>query len=105
MSRARGGWVIRCRAQNLRKPSCRPRIGGLGHLCGFGFSFGTRKVQGEEPLQNLFIAQISGPAVGGGIEFLVRQVKPGGALVVEIRERALFQLGGAIGVAWFKARI
>ena len=66
------------------------------------------KVQGEEPLQELLIAQISGPAVGGGdggIEFLVRQVKPGGALVVEIRERALFQLGGAIGVAWFKARI
>jgi hypothetical protein len=32
-------------------------------------------------------------------------VKPGGTLVVKIRERALFELGGAIGVARFKARI
>ena len=80
----------------------------LGRLCGLGLFFGTLKVQGEEPFQDLFIAQIGGPAVGGGdggVEFLVREVKPGGALVVEVRERALFQLGGAIGVAWFKARI
>jgi hypothetical protein len=80
----------------------------LSHLCGFGFFCGTLKVQGEEALQNLFIAQISGPAVcggDGGVELLVREVQPGGALVVEVGERALFQLGGAIGVARFKARV
>jgi hypothetical protein len=66
------------------------------------------KVQGEEPLQELLIAQISGPAVGGGdggVELLVREGKPCGALIVKVRERALLKLGGAIGVARFKARI
>jgi hypothetical protein len=71
-----------------------------------GFFFGTLKVQGEEPLQKLFVAQIGRPAVGGGdggVEFLVGEVKPGGALVVEVREGARFQLGGAIGVTGFEA--
>ena len=80
----------------------------LSRLCGFGFLFGTLEVQGEEPLQKLFVAQISGPAVGGGdggVEFLVGEVQPGGAFVVEVRERALFQLGGSIGIARLKARI
>jgi hypothetical protein len=35
----------------------------------------------------------------------VGQIEPGGALVVEVRQRALFQLGRAFGVARFKARI
>jgi hypothetical protein len=30
----------------------------------------------------------------------VAKVKPRGALVIKFRERALFQLGGAIGVLW-----
>ena len=69
---------------------------------------GSGQAMSPLPLQNLFIAQISGPAIGGGdggVEFLVYQVKPGGALVVKVRERALLKLGGAIGVARFKARI
>jgi len=35
----------------------------------------------------------------------VREVQPGGALVIEVRKGALFQLGGANGVARLKARI
>ena len=56
----------------------------------------------------LFVAEIGGPAVGGGdggIQFLVREVKPRGAFVVKVRECALLELGGAIGVARLQARI
>jgi hypothetical protein len=61
------------------------------------------QVQGKQPLQNLFVGQVGGEAVGGGdggVQFLVAKVKPRGALVIKFRERALFQLGGAIGVLW-----
>ena len=56
----------------------------------------------------MLVCQIGGPAVrggDGGIQFLVRVVEPRGALVVKIRERALLQFGGALGVAWFEAWI
>lgn len=80
----------------------------LGQLGGSGFCFGTVKVQGKQPFQDLFITEINGPAVGGGyggIQFLVCQVKPRGALVVKVREGALPKLGSAIGVTRFKARV
>src|SRR6266516_2719491 len=80
----------------------------LFHRRGFRFFGGAFKVQGEKLFENLFVAQLAGPAVGGGhgrVEFLVREIKPRGTLVVELRERALFELGGAIGVARFKPRI
>jgi hypothetical protein len=41
----------------------------------------------------------------GGIQFLVREVQPRGTLVVKIRARAFLQIGGALGVARFQARI
>ena len=75
---------------------------------GFGFIGGAFQVEGEKFSEDLFVAEIGGPAVGGGnggVEFLVRKVKPGGALVVEVRERALLELRGAVGVARFKAGI
>ena len=56
----------------------------------------------------MFLAQIGGPAVGGGdggIQFRVCVRKPCGVIVVKVRERALRELGGALGVARFKARI
>jgi hypothetical protein len=80
----------------------------LFHLRGFGFLGGAFKIQSEQFFQNLFVRQIGWPAVGGGdggIQFLVREIKPRGTFVVKFRERALFQLGGAIGVARFKAGI
>ena len=69
---------------------------------------GAFEVQGEQPLQDLLVGQVGGPAVGGGyggVEFLVGQVQPGGALVVEVGQGALFELGSAIGVAGLQARI
>ena len=59
----------------------------LAYLSGFGFFRCALKVQGEEPLQNLFIAQIIGPAVcggDGGVEFLVREVQPGGLPIAAV---------------------
>ena len=76
----------------------------LRYPCCCWFFCCTRKVQGEQPLQILFIAQISGPAVGGGdggVQFLVGQVQPGGVLVVEIREGSMsgfYLLGVTAGV-------
>lgn len=43
------------------------------------------QIEGEQPLQNFLIAQGVRPAVGvedGLIEFLVGQIKPGGALIL-----------------------
>src|SRR5438128_2202770 len=84
------------------------RTARLFGLRGFRFFGGALQVQGEKLFENLFLAQIGGPAVGGGhggVEFLVGQVQPRGAFVVKVREGALFQLRGAVGVARFKARI
>ena len=81
-----------------------PRQFCLGHPYGLGFLFGAVKVQGEEPFQELFIVQIGGPAVGGGdggVEFLVGEVEPGGALVVRVCEGLMsgfYLLGVTAGV-------
>jgi len=80
----------------------------LFHLRGFGFFGGAGQVQREQVFEDLFVREIGRPAIGGGdggIQFLVRQIEPGGALVVKVREGALFQFGGALGIARFKARI
>src|SRR3989442_847012 len=84
------------------------RTARLFHRRGFRFFGGAFKVQGEKLFEDLFVTQVGGPAVGGGnggVEFLVREVEPRGALVVKVRERALSELGGALGVARIKARI
>ena len=62
---------------------------------------GALLVQSEQPLQNLLVAQVRRPAVGGshgGVEIAVGVVEPGHVsslpLVVEIGERALLEDGG-----------
>ena len=67
-------------------------------------SFGRRafQIQGEEVFEELVVGEGGVPVVGGedgGVEAAVGQVEPGGALVVEIRERALGEVLGALGVA------
>ena len=50
------------------------------------------KIAREQPLQHLVIADLGRPAVGGedgGVERCVEVGEPGGAFVVEIRQRAL----------------
>ena len=79
---------------------------GLGGSGGFGSC--APEVQREKAFEDLFVAQVGGPAVSGGdggIQFPVRVVEPRGALVVEPGERALFQLGGGLRVARFEARV
>jgi len=49
-----------------------------------------------------------GPAVGGedgGVEFLMGEVEPGGALVVEVGEGPLFEFPGAVGVFGDETRV
>ena len=75
---------------------------------GSGFLGGAFEVEGEEAGEDFVVGEVGRPAVGGGdggVEFLVRHVEPGGALVVEVRERALFEVGGAFGIAGFEARV
>lgn len=50
---------------------------------------GPFQIERQQPRQNIVIAQVIRPAIGGkdgGIEFLVDVVEPGGALVVEVGE-------------------
>ena len=52
----------------------------------------SRKIQFEEFFQDLVVGQRGVPAVGGedgSVEFLVGQVEPGGAFVVEVRVQFL----------------
>ena len=77
-------------------------------LLGFGFFGGAFEVEGEQTLENLSVAQVCRPTVGGGhggIEFLVGQIQPGRALVVEVGQRPLLQLRRAVRVACLEARI
>ena len=64
-------------------------------------AFGCAVQIQRQLLQNLFIAHGWIPAVGGedgGVEFAVGEVEPGGAFVVEVGERAFFELIGALFV-------
>ena len=57
---------------------------------------GPLQVQRQQPLQDLLVGQVVRPAVGvehGAVELLVGQIEPGWALVVQVGERALLQLG------------
>ena len=74
----------------------------------FFFFFGASEVEGEEAFEDLVVGKVGRPAVGGGDdggESFVGEVQPGGALVVEIGQGALFEFGGAGGVARLKAGI
>jgi hypothetical protein len=60
------------------------------------------QVEREQPLQNLLVAEVGRPAVGGGdgsVEAAVGQGEPGGTLVVQVRERALLEFAGGVFVA------
>jgi len=66
------------------------------------------KVEGEETFEDVIVGELVGPAVGvedGVVELLVGEVEPGGALVVQVGERALLEYGiaGAIGIEGFQA--
>src|SRR4029077_16848732 len=64
------------------------------------FRRGAFEVECEEFLEKLVVGQGGVPAVGGedgGVEAAVGEVEPGGALVVEIRERPLGQALGRLG--------
>ena len=77
------------------------------HFRGSRFLGSAFKVQGKQPLQNLIVREINRPVVGsgnGGIEFLVGEVQPSGALVVELCECAILEFRGAISITRFKAR-
>lgn len=66
------------------------------------------QIQLQQPPQNLLIAQIRRPAVGGGyrgVQAAVDVVEPGRALVVEIRERPLRELLGALFVFGDEPRV
>ena len=57
---------------------------------------GALLIERQQSLQDLLVRQIARPAVGvehGVVELLVRQVEPGGALVVEVGERPLLECG------------
>ncbi len=65
-------------------------------------------VESEEPLKNLVVGHVDGPAIGGEdgcIESAVGVGEPGGALVVQVRERALGQAGSGGGVAGDETRV
>ncbi len=65
-------------------------------------------IQGEKGGEEVGVGHGGVPAVGGedgGVELLVREVEPCRALVVEIRQGALFQRGRAGVVFWHDARI
>ena len=52
-----------------------------------------RQVQRQQTLQNLLVAQVCGPAVRGEhrlVQLAVGEIEPGGALIVEVGESALF---------------
>ena len=62
---------------------------------------GALQVEGEQFGQEFIIAERRRPAVGGedgGVELLVGEVEPGGALVVEVGESPLFEFLGALFV-------
>ena len=102
-------WHAGWRAVAALRPACRRQATGLDQfvivlragwfwlldLGGLGFRGSAFEVQGKQVLQDLFVCKIGGPAVGGGhggIQFLMGEVQPGGALVVEVREGALPQV-------------
>ena len=58
------------------------------------FGPAPRQVQGQQALQDFGVAEAGGPAVGrsyGGVQGSVGVGQPGGALVVEVGQRPLFQ--------------
>ena len=69
---------------------------------------GAFEVEGEEGGEEVVVGHGGVPVVGGedgGVEFLVGQVEPGGALVVEVGERAFFEVRGALFVFGDDARV
>lgn len=65
-------------------------------------------IEGEQFGQELIIAQRHRSTVGGedgGGEFLVGEVEPGGAMIVEIGEGQFFELLGAVFVFGDEARV
>ena len=63
-------------------------------MCGGAF-----EVEGEEGGEEVVVGHRWVPAVGGedgGVEFFVGEGEPGGALVVEIGERALLEDGSGL---------
>ena len=56
-------------------------------------------VEREQALEDLLVGEVGGPAVGGGdccVQLPVNVAEPGRALVVELGERALLQVLGAL---------
>ena len=69
---------------------------------------GAFEVEGEECGEEVVVGDGGVPAVGGedgGVEFFVGQVEPGGTFVVEVRERALFEVDRALFVFGDDARV
>src|SRR5919107_4464121 len=66
------------------------------------------EVEREEACEGLFVGERGRPAVRGGDGFVeppVRVFEPGGALVVEVRERAAREFAGGGRVARDEARV
>ena len=64
-------------------------------------------IQRQQLLEDLLVAHLGLPAVGGedgGVELGVGEGEPGGALVVEVRQGALLELRGARVVAGARRR-
>ena len=64
---------------------------------------GALEVEGEQARQRLLGRDVLRPAVGGGdgaVEFVMRVGEPARTLVVEIGQRALFELDGRLGALW-----
>jgi hypothetical protein len=56
---------------------------------------GPLQVESQQLLEALLVAEVGGPAIGGGdggIEALMGQVQPGGTLVVKVGEGAFLLL-------------
>src|SRR5688572_345649 len=111
--RKRGGVGM----QVLTPSAILERMGELSNEPGGNLSSaGACKVEGQQPFENLFVAEVVGPAIGGEygvVKPFVGQVEPGGALVVEVGEgtfgdkvlgcegwHGLDLLGGRMGDAW-----
>jgi hypothetical protein len=68
----------------------------------------TREVEFQQGCEELVVGHFGGPAVGGEDGFVqpaVGEVEPGGPFVVEIGERAPFEMFRAVLVAGDGARI
>ena len=69
---------------------------------------GALQIKCQEPGEKVVVTQGNRPAVGsqdGGVEFLVGEVEPGGALVVEVGEGPLLELLGAFGILGHEPRV